>query len=463
MSTFTLQNSIFFPNENLSSTPDLTQDEIKKIQKNLLMIVEFQKELTIKKNAVLQEVWPILSNKSNSITTNFKEWLIRAAKILATIYSLCAVVCALIPGAQPIAPIFGISSALLNTSLLFVGTQKSHNPITGESLAESSGYEASHNTAVENQMILLLDYFHDHTNENRDAKFSIMDKEYTLRDLLSYDIEKGSMWDCLIILAQRKYRNHFASQQLVNEQILDLYFIQDCTTITEWEGYHTDNSTEHGHCYQPGAVRSPPGTQRIRRFDKSDIGKDVQIFNNSEVVHFNGCKNVGANGISEDNDKNNLVNSYLNAIKTFTKEFPSAYVYPWSIGEQYVLSQRWYIILGKAKLADDANDPFYTLPDDNFLNWLFIDDGAGNIVNPEGVGFRYDILRTKNNLNTNEDIFLHAQQIANETCKNNWLGANVYTDNLICTSSDYVYGPKESSELNREHHVYTGDLFSMMS
>ena len=26
------------------------------------------------------------------------------------------------------------------------------------------------------------------------------------------------------------------------------------------------------------------------------------------------------------------------------------------------------------------------------MKWLFIDDGAGNITNPDGVGYRYDII-----------------------------------------------------------------------
>ena len=196
----------------------------------------------------------------------------------------------------------------------------------------------------------------------------------------------------------------------------------------------------------------------IGKFDISDIGKDVEIFNNSEVVHFRHCNNVGVRGNTGENDKDKLVNSYLNAIKLFTRLFPSAYVYPWSIGEKNVLSQRWYIVLGKPKLRDDQNNPFYTLPDNKFLYWLFIDDGVGNIINPDGVMFRYDFLRTQRNLATSCDICLHAQQIADETCKNDAYGTLKYTDNIICTSADYRYGPQNSAQLNEANHVYTGDL-----
>jgi hypothetical protein len=37
----------------------------------------------------------------------------------------------------------------------------------------------------------------------------------------------------------------------------------------------------------------------------------------------------------------------------------------------------------------------------DFMKWLFIDDGAGNVVNHDGVGYRYDIICV-NNIMRNE-------------------------------------------------------------
>jgi hypothetical protein len=35
----------------------------------------------------------------------------------------------------------------------------------------------------------------------------------------------------------------------------------------------------------------------------------------------------------------------------------------------------------------------FTLADGEVLKWLFIDDGAGNVVNSNGVGYRDDVIR----------------------------------------------------------------------
>jgi hypothetical protein len=182
--------------------------------------------------------------------------------------------------------------------------------------------------------------------------------------------------------------------------------------------------------------------------------------NNSAFCHFNKEQygDYDAYGTAESNDKDSLKKSFLDAGKDFVGKMPPAFIYPWSIGEEHILWQRFYIVLGKPKLKDDANNPNYTVPDSKFLHWLFIDDGFGNIVNPDGVGFRYDILRTQKNLGTNVDIFLHAQQIGDETSKNDSKYPNPFNDNIMCSSSDFRYGPTDSAKLNEENHVYTGDL-----
>jgi hypothetical protein len=53
------------------------------------------------------------------------------------------------------------------------------------------------------------------------------------------------------------------------------------------------------------------------------------------------------------------------------------------------------------------------------------------------------------------DVFLHAQQIGDQI-------NNIVTNNIICSSSDFRYGPKDSSDLNKEHHVYVGDIKKLM-
>jgi len=451
-----LKGTIFFPNDSFQESPDLTPDEIKKIQDNLELIKEFNKDLFDAKNIVLQADLPILIDKAMSNIDSKTEWIkniLNSSAGIAGFMAALEVVGLCTAGA---AVVLVAAAAILATTATYLIKDNSTD-ITGRDLSAVTGYQLEFNNTAFIAQKAMLNYFKDNVNENRDAVFNFNGKDYKLRDLINTPLSKGTLWDNSITLSQRIFRNYFVSQQLVREQVLDLYFIQDIIDYYDELREHNERA-EHGHCFQPCAAPNPPGTQRVRKFDKSDIGKNVEIFNNSEVVHFNHCDNFCARGNTDENDKDKLVASYLNAIKEFTNQFKCSFIYPWSVGEKNVLSQRWYIVLGKPKLKDDANSPNYSLPDDKFLYWLFIDDGAGNIVNPDGVMFRYDFLRTQRNLGTSCDICLHAQQIADETCKNDPYGNNKYTDNIICSSADYRYGPKESAKLNQEHHVYTGDL-----
>jgi hypothetical protein len=454
-----LKGTRFFPNNELQESPNLTPEEIKKIQDNLELIKEFNKDLFDAKNTVLQATLPILIDKAISDIPNNTEFIKNALEICAGICGLVAALEVIAIVTAPYAFAFILAGAILATTAEFISLDNSSD-ITGKDLSAVTGYQVEFNNTAFRAQLAVFDYLKDNVNENRDAVFKFNDKEFKLRDLINAPLQKGTVWDNSITLAQRKYRNYFVSQQLVREQVLDLYFIQDIIDYYN-ERDHQTETMEHGHCFQPCAAPNPPGTQRVRKFDKSDIGQGVEIFNNSEVVHFNHCQDFCARGNTDENDKDKLVASYLNAIKEFTGQFPTAYVYPWSVGEKNVLSQRWYIVLGKPKLRDDQNKPNYTLPDNKFLYWLFIDDGVGNIINPDGVMFRYDFLRTQRNLGTSCDICLHAQQIADETCKNDSYGTLKYTDNIICSSADFRYGPKESATLNQKHHVYTGDLMGI--
>ena len=101
-------------------------------------------------------------------------------------------------------------------------------------------------------------------------------------------------------------------------------------------------------------------------------------------------------------------------------------------------------------MRDDQNKPEYSLANADFLNWLFIDDGFGNITNPDGVAFRYEVFRSKN-YGHGYDIFLHAQQITNDIIDRN-------DKNWSSTCLDYIFGPADSSEKNKQFQVYTGDL-----
>ena len=447
------------------TSPDLTPDEIQKIQKNLMLVKEFHEALVNLQDKILLEVWPILLNKSLENVDSKTQW---QSHILSITSTICAVLSAATVAVAPVSAVFAASAAIIGVTATFVGSAKESKDITGYDISASVGYDVALNTKTFNAMIQMFDFYYDNVNDNRDAVFEMNGKTYTMRDLINAEITKGTVWDNMLILSGRKYRNKKAVELLVHEQFLDLYFIQDGI-----DGRDNSNRTimgsmplsygvEHGHCYQPCGAPAPPGTQRCRSFNTQYLGNGVEIFNNSEVVHFRGGDNVSVYGTSPDDNKDNLVASFMKAISDFTSKVPSTYVYPWSISDQEVLSQRWYIVLGKEKLKDDKNKPYYTLADTGFLNWLFIDDGAGNIVNPEGVAFRYDILKSKDALKTDSDVYLHAQQIGNDTAKDEYNGQFKHTGNLICTSWDYRYGPLDMAKYNEENHVYVGDIMNIV-
>ena len=462
-----LQGTILFNDD--PPTPDLTPEEIQKIQTNLFLIKEFHEALVNVQDKVLQEVWPILLNKSNSDVDSKTEWRSKILSITSTVFSVAAAACAISTVLAPAAVAFGIASAVIGVTATFVGTDKRSSDITGFDISSSIGYDVAYNTKSFNAMVQSFDYYHDNVNDNRDTVFKMNDKKYTMRDLINMQISKGTIWDNMLILAGRKYRNEKVIEILVKEQFLDLYFIQDCidherdVKRPEIGQPPLEYSVEHGHCYQPCGAPAPPGTQRCKQFNVEHIASNRTLFTNAEVVHFRGGNILSAaGGVTMGISNDDIIGSYLTGIKNFATVCPSCYVYPWSISDKEVLSQRWYIVLGKPKLKDDKNNPFYTLAEDVFLNWLFIDDGAGNILNPEGVAFRYDVLRTKEALKTNADVYLHAQQIGNQTAKSEYNGAVNHTGNLLCESWDYRYGPKDISKYNEDNHVYVGDIMNVI-
>ena len=434
------KKSVFYGTKlhNENSTPDLTPDEITKIQNNLKVIKKFYKDLYIVQGNILTEVWAVLANKTISETQNNVQFWLK--NILAACGIICSIV-AICLAATGVGIIFAIGAACIGATASFIATDMKSTEIVGHDISNDMGYAAALNTKTFNCMTKMFDYYIDNTNDCRDVKFEIEGQSHTLRDLLKEDIQEGTMYDNMLILSGRVYRNKIVMPELtndVNKQFLDLYFIQD--TI---EG----KNVEHGHCYQPCGAPIPPGIQRERDYNKGGVGNGQGIWSNEEVVHFNHCDNLSSYG----NSDTDLTGSYLNSIKDFTKKMPSTYIYPWVVTGEKVISQKYFIVMGFAKLRDDQNKPEYTIPDKDFLNWLFIDDGAGNITNPEGVCFRYDALRAKSTLGMKNDVFLHAQQIGDQI-------ENVVTSNYICGSTQFRYGPADSSDLNKNHHVYAGDV-----
>lgn len=431
-------------------TPDLTPNEITKIQKNLQMMKDFNKDLWLQQGQIISEVWAKLKAQYDRVkqsNTNPADGMIASVlEVTAMVFAIGS----LFP--SPLEPVFAVFAIVLGTTSSILSDNSTSTITGGDDL---TGYVGDHymvNNANYYAMNKALDYYYNHTNDCRDYIFSYkgVEKTATLRDLIDKEFTKGIYYDNWLCLCSRIYRRKIVMPELVKpeNQFLDIYFVQD---VINGPG------VEHGHVYQPCAaprfIEEPwykknkhgPGVTRERNLDTEGVGQGVRIWSNEEIVHFQPSYGQFD---TYGTDNNNLKESYRKSIGDFVKSFPSAIVFPWEINETKVYSQKYYIVSGFAKLKDDENTPFYTLCDGEFLNWLFIDDGAGNITNVNGVIFRYEAMRTKNS-GFDNDLFLHAQQVAD------------YNPGQIDSKYSgltFAYGPTNSSDISKKFHVYTGDL-----
>jgi hypothetical protein len=103
---------------------------------------------------------------------------------------------------------------------------------------------------------------------------------------------------------------------------------------------------------------------------------------------------------TRDNVKGNGVNTEAALLETIAKivsDHPAVfYVYqeklerpiPGSPMLVFTGATYWFYLL--VPEGSYEQEPFPVAPDD-FVNWLFIDDGVGNVTNPNGVAFRQEV------------------------------------------------------------------------
>jgi len=431
-------------------TPDLTADEITKIQANLNMLEAFAKDVWLQQGLIITQVWSNLQAEVNRSQTSNNNKMKTFFEDFLSIAAFIDQIGAFIP--NPLEAAFEVSAIILGTTASLLSISGGAAATGGPDISDYIGESSYLNDAQYHAIVMAIDYYRDHTNDCRDYIFTYegVSKTATLRSLLNFEFTKGTYYNNWLLLCARIYKRKLVLTEMVKpeNQFLDIYFIQD---VIEGEG------VEHGHVYQPCAAPHPekmpwyrpdkhgPGTERRRELAPSDVGTGARIWSNEEVRHFEPSY-TGVDIYGTDNVA--LKSSYIKSIGDFVAAFPSALVFPWAMTDHKICSQKYYIIQGFAKLKDDENKPSYSLADGHFLNWLFIDDGAGNILNADGVVFRYDFLRTKE-AGFAADVCLHAQQITN-------LPATPYNWTNSCM--DYAYGPADSSATNKKFGVYTGDL-----
>lgn len=134
------------------------------------------------------------------------------------------------------------------------------------------------------------------------------------------------------------------------------------------------------------------------------------FFANDEIHnHHPEYLGVEAFGKNDCNTQDDYIKNFVDAITDFTTQFPSAHVGPYTIDKEKneIRYFRWYMMNGLASTnggsnAHGINHPHpnpslgvsnFALANGEFLKWLYMDDGAGNIINNDGMGMRDDIIR----------------------------------------------------------------------
>jgi len=171
---------------NENSSPDLTPDEITKIQNNLKVIKKFYKDLYDRQTNIIIDVWGVLQKKTLSESQNNVQFWLK--NILATCGVICSIV-AIACAATGVGIVFAICAACIGATASFIATDMTSTEITGHDISADMGYAAALNTKTLNCMTKMFDYYIDNTNDCRDIKFEIEGQSYTLRDLLKEDMQ----------------------------------------------------------------------------------------------------------------------------------------------------------------------------------------------------------------------------------------------------------------------------------
>jgi len=404
----------------IATSPPFTLDEIEIIKQNLTNICDFNFYTYTNQTTMILEVYSKLysaTKPSNPPDSKKDPW----ANILVGALEIVGIVTE--------QPEIEILAVVVGGVVEYVTSENDTvKTITGYDLAKdfSSEIDRNQNTYESTQKILSTMY--SDPNTYRDQVLSIPGyKSCTLRDLINVDIPNKAAigFTNAVAVQSRAFRANITVEEMAKLQNWDIYFVNDVICSQE------------GHVYHPATPGIIGGVQRSRLFNSDNVGNGVRVVANDEI-RTNHPEYVHAQGFGTSNS--DLVKSYVDANNSFINQFPAALIYPWTVTNISVYSCRWYIMEGLDKIPDDSlNTP---VANAGFMQWLFIDDGFGNIVNGDGIMYRYDFVMS--------GVMTNGQFIP---------GSNMFpaVETMQFTSSDdkYRYPGKNT---NKKVKIYTGDI-----
>lgn len=411
-------------NKPIIASPNLTELEIKKIQDNLAILIQFNKDIASDQNTGIMEVWQMLKgaehkNDAPDATDGKKGWL----TILVSAIEIIGIVTE--------NPVIDIAGVVIGGVAEFCTNDPSSSAVSNVNLDLDFGLLSVRCDNTAKAITNTLAAFKADPNTYRDQPLTLPNqKTCTLRDLINNKIPNESSVDYnLAIQAQgRQFRNSITIPEMEKMQFWDIYFVLDYDNgliPPPSYSFGTIWSPKSENQYRP-EIRPPPKPLpeptpaisypdnftyflRTRDFNADNVGDGKRVFANDEIRQYHPDYWV-AEGFGNSND--DLIGSYIHSINQFVKADKPAYVFPWLITTKKVYSKRWYIMEGYDKYLDGF--PNYGFANSDFLNWLFIDDGAGNIVNENGIGYRYDIIFKTNIMSNAKYISSNIEYPSNE-------------------------------------------------
>jgi len=342
----------------VQDSPPFSPEEILKIRKNLDNLIDFTDLAYDYSQDVISEVYSMLKAGSSpgDNRSSFD-------KIMSSSYELIGAVP--IPGSEVVSWLVGA----------LVETYDVREPSGVDLDKKFADMESRYGEVT---LALRKDFtdMHDDPNKYRDTLYTVPfgdKKTITLRELLNYDIPD-------------KYQRVFTDMLDAQRSGLRYYVCKEpFQALRRWGVYYEAKSSSNRGCY-PAKRGGNQGW--IVHGNMNDWGKGQLIYTN-QPLHYIHPEYVEVDIVANSDDPEE---NFEDGGNRLIQGFPAAVIMPQdqylNINNERHQGYRQYYIL-----TDYGGPMNFAVADGEFIKWLFIDDGFGNIINPNGVGYRDDIVR----------------------------------------------------------------------
>jgi hypothetical protein len=360
------------PKEEIIKDDSLTPEQLKILQTNLQNLIDFNDTSYMNSNPVIQEVYYMLKSIDND-----DPGISIFESLLDSSYELINILP--IPGADIISWFIG---GILHSY--------TNNPDT--MLNEDFGEISIRYNKTYYQIRNDLTTMYDNINEFLDIVYNIPDsidstkKTITLRELLNYNVpdKYSENYTKLLQAHTREFRSSICKREFPNANKLSLLQVEVITNdpISRENVMPADNNPLFALWWDNKA---------------SGNGIDSDPF-------MYACKNKIPN-IEIISDTNDHV-AYIKTLGDFVTKIGSAFIV--DIGSDPKNTEYYYYLVYFLASYYDG-DFYWNIADKSLSDWLFKDDGFGNIINPDGCGMRSDIIKNwgvtyGNNIISKDDV-----------------------------------------------------------